>query len=154
MIRDADPTDADLIAEEFWYPLAKEMEAHSPLNELTDDALAVAKAGFADLLTDDERYDFLLEEDGTCKAYLSAECGERPTRVQGRYLALIDLYVKEPYRREGHATALLEHAETVAATEDYDFITVEAEWENTPARRVYEARGYTNKQVEYTKRVD
>ena len=153
MIREAGPEDADLIAEEFWYPLATEMEPYSELNELTADALEQARAGFAEVLTDDDRYDFLLERDGTAVGHVSVEIGTRPTRKLGKYLAVLDLYVKEGFRGQGHGTRLLRRVETLAEDEDCDFVRVAAEWDNAPARAFYERHGYEPKQAKYTGRL-
>mgnify|MGYP006284791491 CR=1 FL=1 len=154
MIREAKPGEGSLIAEEFWYPLATEMAEHSVLNELTEDALAVAREGFEELLAEDQRYDFLLEDEGTAVGYISAETGTRPTRKRGKYASIIDLYVKEGHRGQGHGTALVEHVEQLAAREDCDFLRVSAEWDNAGARDFYEKHGYGTKQVKYAKVVE
>lgn len=151
MIRESGPEDADLIADEFWYPLAKEMEPYSELNELTDDALEQARAGFAEVLTDEDRYDFLLEREGTPIGHISVEIGTRSTRKLGKYLGILDLYVKEDYRGQGYGTRLLRRAETLAENEDCDFVRVAAEWDNAPARAFYERHGYEPKQAKYAK---
>ncbi len=153
MIREAKPGEGALIAAEFWYPLAKQMEPYSELDELTDDAVEKATAGFEDLLDADDRYDFFYEEDGTPVGYVSVEIGDRPTRTLGTYAHVVDLYVKEDYRGEGRGRRLLERAESVAEDEDCDFLRVSTEWENDAARRLYERIGYEKKQVTYTKTV-
>lgn len=154
MIREAGPEDADLIAEEFWYPLAREMEPYSELNELADDALERARAGFAEVLTDDDRYDFLLEDDGTAVAHISVEVGTRPTRALGRYLGILDLYVDPEHRGQGYGTRLLRRVEALAEAEDCDFVRVSAEWDNAPARAFYERNGYEPKQARYAKSLE
>jgi ribosomal protein S18 acetylase RimI-like enzyme len=153
MIREATPGEGALIAAEFWYPLAEQMEPYSELNELTDDAVEKATAEFEDLLEADDRYDFFYEEDGAPVGYVSVEVGVRPTRKLGRYADVVDLYVKADYRGEGRGTALLERVESVAEDEDCDVLRVSAEWENDAARRLYERFGYERRQVEYTKTV-
>ncbi|WP_276258526.1 GNAT family N-acetyltransferase [Haloglomus litoreum] len=153
MIREATVGDAALIAEEFWYPLAQEMEPYSALNELCEDALERATAGFEELLAADQRWDFLLETDGAAVGYVSAEADTRATRTHDSYLAIPDLYVKPGFRGEGHGTALLERVERLAEVEGCEFITLGTEWANDRARAFYEANGYEPKQVEYAKLV-
>jgi GNAT superfamily N-acetyltransferase len=154
MIREATPEDAALIAEEFWYPLAREMEPYAALNELADDALATARDGFEELLATDGRYDLLFEEAGTAVGYISGEADDRPTRERRRCLAIVDLYIKAGYRGEGHGTALVERIERLAEREGCASVTVGTEWANERARSFYEARGYEPKQVEYAKPVE
>ena len=76
------------------------------------------------------------------------------TRKKGKYASIVDLYVKEEFRGQGHGTALLERAEAIAEREGCDFLRVSAEWENESAQRFYETRQYERKQLTYTKTVD
>jgi ribosomal protein S18 acetylase RimI-like enzyme len=153
VIREAEAGEGALIAEEFWYPLATEMASHSPLDELTDDALAHAREAFDRLLEEDDRYDLLSERDRVAVAYASVEIDERPTRRLGRHATVVDLYVKPGHRGEGHGTRLLDEAETIAQREACDYLRISAEWGNEGARRLYERVGYEAKQVSYTKRL-
>ncbi|WP_323675336.1 GNAT family N-acetyltransferase [Halorubellus sp. PRR65] len=155
-IREATLDDAPLLATEFWYPLAKQMEQYSDLNELHDGAAEQAVGGFERLLDSDDHRTFLREVDDEPDpiAFSHLEFGEHPSRERGDYLKIVDLYVKEPHRGDGHGTALLEHAETLADAEDCDFLKVSAEWQNEPAREFYEHRDYEPKQVTFAKPLD
>jgi len=154
MIREATPEDADLVAEDFWHPLAEAMEPYSELNELTDDALEHAREGFADLLGSEDRYEFLLEVDGEAVGYIAAETGTRPTRQLSEYMDILDLYVREGYRGQGYGTRLVERVEAVAEREGCDYATVSAEWANDPANDLYESLDYEPKQVTHAKRLE
>jgi len=153
-IREATLDDAALLATEFWYPLAKQMEQYSDLNELHADAREDAVDGFEDMLQRDDRRIFLREADGDPIAHVLVELDERPSRERGRYANIADLYVKEAHRGDGHGTALVEHVEALADREDRDYLTVSAEWANEPAREFYRKRDYEPKQVTYAKPLD
>ena len=150
-IRPATHDDAELLATEFWYPLAKQMERYSDLNELHDDAAEHAVAGFERLLDSDDHRTLLREVDDDPVAFAHLEFGEHPSRKRDTYLKIVDLYVEEPHRGDGHGSALVDHAETLAAREDCDFLKVSAEWQNRPARDFYENRDYEPKQITYAK---
>jgi|AntDeeMinimDraft_4_1070355.scaffolds.fasta_scaffold27012_1 GNAT superfamily N-acetyltransferase len=153
-IREATLDDARLLATEFWYPLAEQMEQYSELNELRADAAERAVDGFTGLLAREEMHVFLREVDDDPVAYVSVELDERPSREHGRYADIVDLYVKEPHRGDGHGTALVEHVEALADREDRDYLTVSAEWGNEPARQFYRERDYEPKQVTFAKPLD
>ncbi|WP_227133353.1 GNAT family N-acetyltransferase [Halorubellus salinus] len=154
VIRAATHDDAELLATDFWYPLAKQMEQYSPLNELRDGVAEDAVDAFADMLERDDRRIFLREADDEPVAFLVVELGERPSREHGRYADIVDLYVKEPHRGNGHGTALVDHVEALASDQDRDYVTVSAEWQNEPAREFYRDRDYDQKQVTYAKPLD
>lgn len=153
-IRPATHDDAERLATEFWYPLAKQMEQYSDLNELRDGVAEHAVGGFEDMLQRDDRRIFLRDVDGDPIAFLVVEFGNHPSRERGDYVELVDLYVKEAHRGDGHGTALLDHAEALADREDCDFLKVSAEWQNQPARDFYENRDYEPKQITYAKPLD
>lgn len=153
-IREATHDDAETVAREFWYPLAKQMEQYSDFNELVDDVADHAVDGFEAMLDRDDRRIFLRDADGDPVAFLVVESGTHPSRERGDYLELVDLYVKEPHRGHGHGTALLDHAEALAADGDCDFLKVSAEWQNEQAREFYEKRDYEPKQITYAKPLD
>jgi ribosomal protein S18 acetylase RimI-like enzyme len=130
------------------------MEQYSDLNDLHDDAATDAIDGFERLIDSDDHHIFLREVDDDPVACLVAELGTHPSRVRDRYLSINDLYVKDPHRGDGHGTALVDHAETLAEREDCDFLKVSAEWQNQSARDFYENRDYEPKQVTYAKPLD
>lgn len=154
-VRKATLEDAETVAREFWHPLAERMERYSDLNRLHEDAADDAVAGFESLIGDADDVDaYLLEVDDDPVAYLLVDRGDHPSRVHDSYLSITDLHVKEGHRGQGYGTALVEHAEALAAREDCDFLKVSAEWANEPAREFYDGHDYEPKQVTYTKRVE
>lgn len=154
-IREATTADAETVAREFWHPLAEQMEQYSDLNALQEDAADDAVAGFESLIGDDEAVRvFLLDVDDEPIACIVVESGTHPSRVHDTYLSINDLHVREGHRGQGHGTALVEHAEALAARENCDFLKVSAEWGNEPAREFYDGHDYEPKHVTYTKRVE
>ena len=153
-VRDATTDDAELLATEFWYPLAKRMEQYSPLNELRDGVAEDAVDAFEAMLQRDDRRIFLREVDDDAVAFLVVELGERPSREHGRYADIVDLYVKDAHRGRGHGTALVEHVEALADRENRDYLTVSAEWANEPAREFYRKHDYEPKQITFAKPLD
>lgn len=154
-IRKATIEDAETIAREFWHPLAEQMEQYSDLNRLHEDADDDAVAGFESLIGDDDDVDaYLLDVDDEPIACIVVESGTHPSRVHDTYLSITDLHVKAGHRGQGYGTALLEHAEALAARDDCDFLKVSAEWENDPAREFYDGHDYEPKQVTYAKPLD
>lgn len=153
-IREAEESEGRLIAEEFRFPLARQMEQYSELDELAGDALTSAAEGFEDLLKEERRFVFLLEEDGAGVGFVAGEVGVRPTRKRRTYASIADLYVKEGFRGRGFGTRLIETVEELAAEADCDFVRVSAEWGNEAARNLYEKFDYDRKQVQYSKTMD
>lgn len=153
-IRRAEEGDEELLAKEFWHPLATEMDKYHKVNELEEGAEKKAVEGFRDRLENDSYEFFFLEVDGEEIAYMSLEKGERSTRKLGRYIAVIDLYVKKGFRGEGYGTQLIEKAQKYAEEEDADYMMVAAEWENERAREFYLKNGFEEKKVKFVKMLD
>ncbi|QCC51126.1 GNAT family N-acetyltransferase [Halapricum salinum] len=153
-IREADPDDARLLAEQCWQPLAESMADYSSLNELADDAVEVAVDGFAEMLEADARTIFLAEVAGDAVGFANVRVGERPAMRHGTDAEVTDLYVKAGFRGRGYGSRLLDRAERLAAEEGCDFVQLSAEWDNDGARSLYEDRGYEPKQVTYVRPVD
>lgn len=153
-IREAESEDAELIAKDFWHPLGKEMENYSELNELKEDADEEAIEEFRKQLEDDKHRIFLLEEGSEEVAFITVKIDERPSRKNGKYLAIINLYVKKGYRGQGYGTKLVEKSRQVAQKENRDYIMVSSEWENERARKFYEKLGFEPKKVKYTESLD
>jgi GNAT superfamily N-acetyltransferase len=155
-ISEATVEDAETVAREFWYPLAKHVEQYSALNAVREDAADHAVDEFEDRIGGDDHRIFLLEVDGDANpvACITVELGERPSREHGDHRYIGALHVKESHRGNGYGTALVEHAEALADREDCDFLKGSAEWRNEPARNLYESMGYDPKQVTYTKPLD
>jgi GNAT superfamily N-acetyltransferase len=148
-IRKAEEDDAELLAKEFWHPLAEEMEKYHEINELRSKVEENAVAEFEDRLEDDKYEFFFLEVDGEEVGYVSLEKGERESREIGDYVAVIGLFVKEGFRGEGYGTKLIGKAKSYAENVGADYITVSAEWENEKARDFYLENGFEEKKVKF-----
>ncbi|MFB6100271.1 MAG: GNAT family N-acetyltransferase [Candidatus Nanohalobium sp.] len=153
-IREAEEEDAELLAEDFWLPLAREMEDYHEVNELDDDAGETAVDGFQDRLEDGKYRFFFLELDGEEVGYVSLERGERETREHGKCIAIVGIFVKEGFRGEGYGTRLMEKAREYAEELDADYIVVEAEWDNSGARKFYSEKDFDEKKVRYVKMLE
>lgn len=150
-VRKAEEEDAELLAEEFWHQLAKEMEDYHEVNELKEEADKRAVKGFKDRLNDNTYEFFFLEVNGEEIAYISLEKGERSTRKLSKYIAIIDLYVKQGFRGEGYGTRLIEEAQKYAEDKNADYMMLAAEWENERAQEFYSKNGFDEKKIEFIK---
>ncbi len=153
VIRRAREDEIDLLAEEFWYPLAKMMEKYSDLNKLAEDAVEKSKDGFEEILQGDKHTVFILEDSDEKLGFMMLREEESPTREHGRSVKIVDLYIKEGHRSQGYGTELVKKAREYAREKNFDYIRVSSEWENHKAREFYEKKGFTKKQVEYVDKV-
>lgn len=152
-IRDARPGEEEMIVEEFWYPLASEMEKYSDLNNLKADAVEKSYEPMQERIRD-EKYRVLLLEDNGPKAYMMLEQQLSSTRKKGRSVKIVDLYVKEDRRGEGLGTKLIEKAREYARKNDFDYLEVASEWENERARDFYKKKDFKPKKVKYVDEID
>ena len=145
--------DVDLLAD-YWYRLASEMEPYSELNELALDGPGDAVEGIEEHFLDDEdRTPFLLEAEGETVGFLLLHDGDHPSRTLDSYVEIVDLFVAEDHRNEGHGTAAIEAVREIAREGGADYLTVACEWDNDGARRLYERTGFAEKQVSYAQRL-
>jgi len=137
-----------------WYDLAREMEQYDDLNELSYERReAVPDDGFRAHLDDDSVTDYLIVHDGETIGFLTLREGEHPSRVQARYLQIVNLAIDEGHRNRGHGTAVVERVRELARERDCDQLKVGCEWHNESARRFYRALGFRPKQVQFAQSV-
>lgn len=148
-LREATTDDLDALVER-WYALARSMEAYDELNELAyADADEVPADGFQSLLDDpDVTVSLVVHEDDPI-GYVTLREGRHPSREYSRYLRIVDLFVDEDHRGDGHGTRVVERVADLARERGCDHLTVACEWENEDARRFYRDAGFRSKQVEY-----
>jgi ribosomal protein S18 acetylase RimI-like enzyme len=146
--------DVDLLAK-YWYRLASGMEPYSALNELALDGPEDAVGGIEEHLIDDEdRTPFLLEVAGEPVGFLLLHDGDHPSRELDSYVEIVDLYVAEGHRDEGHGTAAIETVKEIARERGGDYVKVGYERDNEGARRCYEDNGFAERHLTYVQRVD
>lgn len=135
---------------ERWYTLASSMEEYNELNELTHaDVTEVSDDGFRALLDDESVSIYLLVHEDEEIGYVTLREDHRPSRVYSQGLRIVDLFVDEEHRNEGHGTEVVERVKGLARERDCDRLNVSCEWHNEGARRFYRETGFRPKQVEY-----
>lgn len=138
-IREATTDDASTIKAELLLPAFRDDERLDPeFNELDEDGLE--GFGCAYWLENDTRTMFVAETDGELIAQISAVKTETPPIYEHGARTHIDgLYVKEEYRRQEIASALIERVETWAMDNDCETLGVTVHTENDGARSLYES---------------
>lgn len=148
-LREATTDDLDALVER-WYALARSMEAYDELNELAyADADEVPADGFQSLFDDPEVTVYLVVHEDDPIGYVTLREGRHPSRRYSRCLRIVDLFVDEDHRGDGHGTRVVERVADLARERGCDHLTVACEWENEDARRFYRDAGFRSKQVEY-----
>jgi len=153
-IRKAEGSDREVLAKELWLPLAEMMEKYNDVNQLKDDAGERAVNGFKRLLESEEHQIFVLEDDKARIGYITVKLGESSSMKKDCYIDIVDLFVKEGFRRKGYGRELIERAREYAEGKGCDYITVSAEWGNYEARKFYEKNDFVEKQVKYVKELE
>ncbi|WP_435194219.1 GNAT family N-acetyltransferase [Natronomonas sp. EA1] len=140
---------------ERWYRLAAANEPYSRFNELVYDAPAeVPTEGFESLLASEDTTVLLVEHDGDSIGFCTLREGEHPSRVYDHYLTIMDLFIAEPHRNQGHGAAVVDAVRKIARERGCDHLTVSCEWENVGARRFYRETGFEEKQVTFVQAVE
>ncbi|MFB6158237.1 MAG: N-acetyltransferase family protein [Candidatus Nanohalobium sp.] len=147
-IREASLKESDSIVDEFWLPLAREMERYSRFNSLKDDARGRAREAIREKFSEDNYTVYVLEDSEEKIGYISVEKGHRRTRKKDSYAEILSFYVKKDFRGQGYGTELIEHVKK-EVEEDCDYLKLYVESENEKARRLYRREGFKKKQVEY-----
>lgn len=79
-IRKAKPEEAEIVAKDFWKPLAEMMTQYSKMNELEEDAAEHGVDGFRKLIEKENSGVLLLEREGEDIGFLSFERGKGKPR--------------------------------------------------------------------------
>ena len=148
-IRKAEIGDEEILAKQFWHPLAKQMEDYHPANKLKEDAAEEGVGEFRERIENNKYSFYFLEDDEMEIGYISIEKGDRVSRKLDKYIEILGLYVKKGFRGQGYGTKLIEKAREIAKDLEADYITVSAEWKNEEARKFYKEKGFEEKQVEF-----
>jgi len=133
-----------------WYALASSIESYDELNQLIfTDVDEVSEDGFRNQLDAEEFTDYLVVHEDETIGYVILREGHHPSRQYSHSLRIVDLYIDEDRRNQGHGTAVVERLKTIARDRECDHLTVSCEWENEDARRFYRQTDFRPKQVEY-----
>jgi ribosomal protein S18 acetylase RimI-like enzyme len=134
--------DLEAFVDELWLPAQREMAAvseHTIADDIRDDGLSYRRSRLAN----DEAVTFLARDGAELLGYVAAEVQTPPPVLQQvRECHVSELYVREDARRQGLGAALLERIETWAATQECEWVDLNVDAENHPARELYEAEGY------------
>jgi ribosomal protein S18 acetylase RimI-like enzyme len=143
-IRRLREADVRSLVEELWLPFAREMAEIADRNALADDAdLVEANVAHREERLDDGDATTWIAVDGGLVGYASARIETPPPVFRaGDRLHLGELYVREPRRGEGVASALVDRVRAAAAERGCERVTLDVDVENESARGFYEARGF------------
>ncbi|MFB6208272.1 MAG: GNAT family N-acetyltransferase [Candidatus Nanohaloarchaea archaeon] len=144
-IREARPDEANMIVEELWMPLAREMEQVSEYNSLSSKAESKQKEYREKMLEESDRVTFVAEEDGAI-GFVAAKIDEPPPVFSRGYtLHISELYVRKTYRREGIATELMERVIDWGRERGCESVELHVDTPNTEAIEFYREHGFEEK---------
>jgi ribosomal protein S18 acetylase RimI-like enzyme len=140
---------------ERWYALATEMEAHDGLNKLTHTNIDEVNVDhFREHLGDSDITNYrVIHEDETI-GFITLREGCNPSRRYSHYIRIVNLYIDEKHRSQGHGTDVVEHVKEIARERDCDHLTVSCDWHNEEARRFYDDTDFRPKQIDYVQRLE
>ncbi|GAA0537456.1 GNAT family N-acetyltransferase [Halorubrum ejinorense] len=133
------------LVEDLWLPFAREMESVADRNRLADDVDLVERGveHREGRLAADGAVTWVAVDGGDLVGYAAASVeSPPPVFAAGDRLHLGELYVREPYRGEGVAGALLDRVDETAAARDCERVTLDVDVANERARAFYEKRGF------------
>lgn len=153
-IRPLRADDIDRLIEELWLPFAREMADLDPYNALADDVRADARAYRQSNLDDSDTATFVATDEETFVGYAVVMADRSPpVFARGREATIEEVYVDPDFRGSGVATALMDRAESWAATRECEYVTLSVNERNETARAVYESRGYSVRRFKMDKRL-
>lgn len=133
-----------------WYSLAKAMEAHDELNELSYASVdEVPDDGFRAHLDDEAVTDYLVVHEQETIGFVTLREGHHPSRQYSHYLRIVNLVIDDDHRNRGHGTEVIERVKEIARDRGCDHLKVSCEWDNEGARRFYRDTDFRPKQVDY-----
>lgn len=154
-IRPLRADEIDRLIEELWLPFAREMAELDAYNALADDVLDDARAYRRSNLEDSDTATFVATVDGAFAGYTVVVVAESPpVFARDREATIEEVYVSPDHRGSGIATALMDRAESWAATRDCEYATLSVNERNETARAVYESRGYGVRRYKMDTRLD
>ncbi|MEZ3143059.1 N-acetyltransferase family protein [Halobaculum sp. MBLA0143] len=151
---EATAADLDTLVE-LWYDLAVEMEAYDELNDLVyTEPDEVPDDWFRDNLDSETNTDYLVVHDGETIGFCSLAENDHAAWSDAGRLRIVNLYVEEGVRGQGHGTAVVERVREIARERGCDLLEVSCEWDNDGARRFYRDSGFRPKQVDFVQSVE
>ena len=151
-IRQANIDDAVTIVDELWLPLAREMAELDGYNALATDIRPDAIEHREEKLAQSNYCVQLAVEDGSLIGLTSGEIQPTATVFErGPTLAISEAYVRQEWRRQGIASALLEALEAWAEDRGYDTAHLWVNKDNQPAHALYESCGFEIKRHQMVK---
>lgn len=146
---EATAEDIDSLVER-WYALADSMQEYDELNELThEDVTEVSGDGFRSLLEEEGATIYLIVHRNETIGYVTLRQGSHPSREYAQYLRIVDLFIDESHRSQGHGAQVVERVKRLARKQECDHLKVATEWHNEGARRFYREAGFRPKQVDF-----
>ncbi|MCU4717730.1 GNAT family N-acetyltransferase [Halapricum hydrolyticum] len=138
-----------------WYALAKAIEAHDELNDLSDASVdEVADDGFRAHLDDETVTDYLVVHEEVTIGFVTLREGHHPSRKHSHYLRIVNLVIDDDHRNRGHGTDVVERVKEIARDRGCDHLKVSCEWHNEGARRFYRDTEFRPKQVDYVQPIE
>ena len=142
-IEEAEKEEIEEFIDELWLPLAKEMEKISSYHELSEDAREGMKKFRKEQIDKEDRVTYVLKDDGEYIGFATAKIKEvPPIFTEDMICNVSEIFVKEDYRREGHASKLLTEVEKWARSEGCRAIELSVDSDNLIAIDLYENSGF------------
>jgi ribosomal protein S18 acetylase RimI-like enzyme len=154
-IREIRQDEIESLVLDCWLPFAKEMAALDEYNALAEDVRDDALTHRQEQFENEDVVIYVAVENDHFVGYVSAERNETPPVFQrGMEVNIGELYVKQSYRGQGIASALMEHAEQWAAECGAEHVTLSVNGANELAQALYDDRGYDVRRYKMDKNID
>jgi len=142
-IRSLRPAEVEAFVEDLWIPFQREAAADEPFHPLVDDLRAPGIDHREDRLADDDAADLVAVVDGRRVGFASATRETTaPIFDRGSNCHVSELFVAEPYRRRGVATALLDACVRRGSEWGCETASIAVAADNDAARALYEREGF------------
>ena len=141
-IRELRQEELERLVNSCWKPFAEEMAALDEYNALVEDACDDQLTYWNEQFEDTNAVTFVVENDGFI-GYIVAERQDTPPVFQrGEEVHITELYVKDAYRDQGIASALMDQAEHWAVEHSAERVKLTVNRANESAQSLYRDRGY------------
>lgn len=142
-IRPLREDEVETFVDELWIPFQREM---TNLNRysLREGVRGEGASHRRDRLSDDDSITYLAVRDGRLLGFVSAEVQTPPSifhRVRTCHVS--EIFVRANARRKSVGSALLERIDDWGESRDCEFIDLNVHRENSAAKALYEANGYS-----------
>ena len=140
---------------ELWFSLAKSMEKYSEFNKLTYDRIdEVSEDGFIEHFECEEYAYYLIKENGETIGFTLLKQGEHPSREYSNYTKIVNLFIREDHRNQGHGSKVIEKIKQIARGQGSDHLKVASEWDNNGAISFYRENEFEEKHIEFVQKLD